>query len=179
MNLFTTDTPKMLRETLCVAQGMIGRSNDPRREEHTTRLQRLIDSCDYHRPLGPDGKHGNLHTATCGCQDKVAPEIGRPEDFAIHWTTRPEEASLRVAMPEEGYCFISARAAVNVGAVKIMIDGDVKCIMTTANQCWTILRPWFMHRADPGTEFSITMSIEGEWTDSVELIASSIPPARF
>jgi hypothetical protein len=59
----------MLRETLCVAQSEVGNSpwNEGRKDEHVARLQRLIDECDRHRPLGPDGKHGDLHTATCGC----------------------------------------------------------------------------------------------------------------
>jgi hypothetical protein len=68
------DGPKMLRETLCVAQTRIGNSPDlfdeHRMHEHIERLQRLIDACDVHRPLGPDGKHGDRHTATCGCEDK-------------------------------------------------------------------------------------------------------------
>lgn len=66
------DGPKMLRETLCVAQSLIGNSNlhADRRTEHINRLQRLIAACDAHRPLGSDGKHGNRHTATCGCEDR-------------------------------------------------------------------------------------------------------------
>jgi len=61
----------MLRETLCVAQSRIGNSafDANRKEEHINRLQRLIDECDRHRPLGPDGKHGDRHTKTCGCDD--------------------------------------------------------------------------------------------------------------
>lgn len=53
------DEPKMLRETLCVAQTRIGDSllDVERIIEHVDRLQRLIDACDAHRPLGPDGKH--------------------------------------------------------------------------------------------------------------------------
>lgn len=63
------DEPKMLRETLCVAQTMIGNFDlSGRSDEHIARLQRLIDACDEHRPLGPDGKHGDRHTATCGCE---------------------------------------------------------------------------------------------------------------
>lgn len=73
-----SDSPKMLRETLCLAQSMISHSsiNPYRRDVHIAVLQRLIDACDVHRPLGPDGKHstrlahGNLHTDTCGCEDK-------------------------------------------------------------------------------------------------------------
>jgi hypothetical protein len=65
-----TDGPKMLRETLCVAQARIGNSpyDESRKREHIERLQRLIDECDRHRPLGPDGKHGDRHTDTCGCE---------------------------------------------------------------------------------------------------------------
>lgn len=63
------DEPKMLRETLCVAQVALGDTyrTDPRMWEHMDRLQRLIDECDRHRPIGPNGKHDNRHTATCGC----------------------------------------------------------------------------------------------------------------
>ena len=67
MELKTTDTPKMLRETLAVAQSTVGLRPSPRNQEHIDRLQRLIDECDRHRPLGVDGKHGDLHTPTCGC----------------------------------------------------------------------------------------------------------------
>jgi hypothetical protein len=66
------DGPKMLRETLCVAQTEIGASPWAEldlKQEHIARLQRLIDACDTHRPLGPDGKHGDRHTPTCGCED--------------------------------------------------------------------------------------------------------------
>ena len=64
------DGPKMLRETLCVAQSRIGNSwlDVGRRPEHVARIQRLIDECDRHRPLGIGGKHGDLHTPTCGCK---------------------------------------------------------------------------------------------------------------
>lgn len=68
--LTVPDSPKMLRETLCVAQSWIGNVWHPRAGEHLARLQRLIDECDRHRPLGPDGKHGDLHTDTCGCEDR-------------------------------------------------------------------------------------------------------------
>jgi hypothetical protein len=69
-NLEVQDTPKMIRETLCVAQSMMGFAGPDRRREHIERLQRLIDECDRHRPLGADGKHGELHTDTCGCERK-------------------------------------------------------------------------------------------------------------
>jgi len=63
------DDPKMFRETLCIAQAAIGLMGEMGRP-HIERLQRLIDEFDRHRPLGPDGKHGNRHTETCGCEDK-------------------------------------------------------------------------------------------------------------
>lgn len=28
----------------------------------------LINMIDRHRPVGSDGKHGDLHTPTCGCE---------------------------------------------------------------------------------------------------------------
>lgn len=64
------DSPKMLRETLCVAQARIGNSphDEGRKREHIDRLQRLIDECDRKRPLGTNGKHDSLHTDECGCQ---------------------------------------------------------------------------------------------------------------
>ncbi len=68
------DDIKMLRETLCLAQGLINRAYDctdhVQRKYHSDRIQSLIDECDHHRPLGVNGKHGNLHTETCGCEDK-------------------------------------------------------------------------------------------------------------
>lgn len=61
------DSLKMLRETLCEAQAFIGRHGH---EEDSERIGRLIAEIDRQRPLGPDGKHGNLHTLTCGCEDR-------------------------------------------------------------------------------------------------------------
>ena len=64
------DGPKMLRETLCVAAVRIGNApDDGRRRQHMDRIQRLIDECDRKRPIGPDGKHDDRHTAECGCDE--------------------------------------------------------------------------------------------------------------
>lgn len=70
------DDPKMLRETLCVAQDVIGRSlpDTDRKHKHIARISRLITECDRHRPLGPNGKHGDRHTPTCGCDDVPLPD---------------------------------------------------------------------------------------------------------
>lgn len=73
--LFVTDpkdTLKMLRETLCVAQSAIGQGKvgGSRHDGHIERIGRLIVEIDRQRPLGPDGKHRDLHTPFCGCEDK-------------------------------------------------------------------------------------------------------------
>ena len=62
------DTLKMIRETLCVASsGLSLLTGDVTR--HTERITRIIHEIDRQRPLGPDGKHGDRHTPTCGCED--------------------------------------------------------------------------------------------------------------
>lgn len=71
---------KMLRETLCRAQSNVAhRETDRDAIECDMRIiGGLIRQIDAHRPLGPDGKHGDLHTATCGCTliepDRLATE---------------------------------------------------------------------------------------------------------
>lgn len=69
-----TDSPKMLREALCLAQWTLldhaQRGMDAGTVPgHVARLGDLIAQLDRHRPLGPDGKHGDRHTPTCGCED--------------------------------------------------------------------------------------------------------------
>lgn len=54
--------PKMLRERLCQQQTFA--PDEATRDE----IQSLINLLDTHRPLGPDGKHGDRHTPTCGCE---------------------------------------------------------------------------------------------------------------
>lgn len=63
-------TPKALRETLCIAQSRIVAAgiDKERQGRDVANLQLLIDVCDQHRPIGPDGKHGDRHTDTCGCE---------------------------------------------------------------------------------------------------------------
>lgn len=68
VEIHCTDSLKMVRETLCVAQTSIGNSTEPRAGVHLARLGRLIDDIDRQRPLGADGRHGDLHTRTCGCK---------------------------------------------------------------------------------------------------------------
>lgn len=64
---------KATREALCAAQWALGEAAARGVDVDTTparvaRLQMLINEIDVHRPLGPDGKHGNRHTPTCGCE---------------------------------------------------------------------------------------------------------------
>lgn len=56
--------PKHLREALCV------QSHYAPDEDTRDAIGALIRVLDRHRPLGNDGKHGDLHTLTCGCEDK-------------------------------------------------------------------------------------------------------------
>ncbi|NKS12565.1 hypothetical protein GS580_16635 [Rhodococcus hoagii] len=56
--------PKILTEYLCAQQTFA--PDDFTRGE----IQRLINVLHLHRPTGSDGKHGRLHTPTCGCEDK-------------------------------------------------------------------------------------------------------------
>lgn len=73
--VYTGTSLKMTREALCLAQTRLGgcrcgievAAEQDRRASEV--LQRLINSVDLQRPLGPDGKHGERHTATCGCPD--------------------------------------------------------------------------------------------------------------
>ncbi len=62
------DSPKSVREALCVAQQSMLLRDDPRLMIYIDKVSRLIDECDRNRPLGPDGSHGDRHTATCGCE---------------------------------------------------------------------------------------------------------------
>lgn len=69
------DSFKMLRETLCRAESAITFLRDDRGEIETdevdlARIGRLVAEIDRQRPLGPDGKHGELHTPSCGCEDR-------------------------------------------------------------------------------------------------------------
>lgn len=65
--------PKNVREALCAAQSSLAESmrrdgyRDPKVPGYIAEIQHIIDEIDYTRPLGSDGKHGNLHTLRCGC----------------------------------------------------------------------------------------------------------------
>lgn len=78
-HLVLTDSLKGVRETLCVAATAINHSPDfrSRAASDSALIGRLIAEIDRQRPLGPDGKHGERHTETCGCE--------RPGLHCVHW----------------------------------------------------------------------------------------------
>ncbi len=57
----------MLREDLCRRQVQ----PDDWPAPIASAVDVLIAMIDKHRPLGDDGKHGDLHTDTCGCLDRL------------------------------------------------------------------------------------------------------------
>jgi hypothetical protein len=69
-------SPKMLRETLCVAQAGLaelerqtpGYNAGGTIATHIRRLHLLVEEIDRMRPLGPGGKHDERHTPVCGCK---------------------------------------------------------------------------------------------------------------
>lgn len=72
---------KTLREDLCRHQS---RRDLP--DQIASGVDVLIAMIDKHRPLGVDGKHGDLHTATCGCTDQPIDDCPEPScvDGVIH-----------------------------------------------------------------------------------------------
>jgi hypothetical protein len=56
--------PKYLTEAICGQQ--VYAPDDETREA----MNDLLDILERHRPLASNGKHGNLHTPTCGCDEK-------------------------------------------------------------------------------------------------------------
>lgn len=69
------DSLKALRETLSRAQSAIHAQQEKYAPWETDaadleRMDRLIAEIDRQRPLGADGKHSDLHTPTCGCEDR-------------------------------------------------------------------------------------------------------------
>ena len=76
-DLHLDDTLKSIRETLCVASTAVNHVPEyaSRAAWDTALIGRIIAEIDQQRPLAADGKHGDLHTPTCGCEDK--PTMGR------------------------------------------------------------------------------------------------------
>lgn len=75
---------KATREALCVAQAWLGGVHDNGEAARAiTTIQHLIDDIDRQRPLGPDGKHGDRHAPTCGCEDAVTMALTANPDFYL------------------------------------------------------------------------------------------------
>lgn len=68
-------SPKTLRETMCVVESALSALERERPgfnaggtiASHRERVAQIIRECNRKRPTGSDGKHGNLHTDECGC----------------------------------------------------------------------------------------------------------------
>ncbi len=61
--------PKLLTEYLCSQLPYV--PDTPTREA----IEHLIGVLHSHRPVGSNGKHGDLHTPTCGCDDTASPRL--------------------------------------------------------------------------------------------------------
>lgn len=81
---------KMLGEALAVAENRL--LSEPQYRSLARHLGGLLRQVNHHRPTGTDGKHGDLHTATCGCDD-ANPQphtITRAELEQAWWDTCPD-----------------------------------------------------------------------------------------
>jgi hypothetical protein len=68
----SSDLPKEVREALCAAQSALNERARAGIDVHRVptwveQIQVLINAVEEHRPLAANGKHGDLHTPTCGC----------------------------------------------------------------------------------------------------------------
>jgi hypothetical protein len=74
----TDTTPKAMHEALCAAQSALGER--ARSGVDVQRVPRWVASLgvlaaeiERVRPTGPNGKHGDLHTPSCGCEGHNGP----------------------------------------------------------------------------------------------------------
>lgn len=77
------DDPKSTAEALCAAQSALAEraraGMDEARVPHwIDSIQQLLNIIAVHRPTGPDGKHGERHTNTCGCEGHDEPWLVAP-----------------------------------------------------------------------------------------------------
>ncbi|ASR84086.1 hypothetical protein SEA_TEACUP_74 [Arthrobacter phage Teacup] len=61
------ESVKGLREDLCVVQSALNMYPSGDQKSRVRRIGEIINQLDVMRPLGSNGKHGNLHTDKCGC----------------------------------------------------------------------------------------------------------------
>lgn len=140
---------KMLHEALCVAQSALverasGGRDIARVPFWIAQIGSLIAAIDEHRPLGPDGKHGDRHTATCGCDGPRPPFDERtlpmatgdypPLHPSAHTTTTvrttpptgfTEDQDLRVRALGRAYNILGEAASVwdAIAVANYIIDG--------------------------------------------------------
>ncbi|WP_189079259.1 hypothetical protein [Mangrovihabitans endophyticus] len=120
------DGPKMLRETLCLAQTAIGAVAGVTGQHHIALLQRLVDECDRHRPLGRDGTHGDRHTRTCGCEDKQGARLVRVFTFR-RWSGREESVT-------------ASSVEIAASGALVFRDGDRIVLAVSSPRDWHDLR---------------------------------------
>lgn len=59
--------PKMLHEAMTTAAYLLRTYGDLNSEPLAKIAADIAKECERLRPLGPNGKHGDLHTEWCGC----------------------------------------------------------------------------------------------------------------
>jgi len=119
------DSLKMLRETMCLAQTAIGHAVGQRLDEHIARLGRVIAEIDRQRPLGVDGKHGDRHTPTCGCES--SPPFHAMLDELLAATT--------IAQPDAPRGIISAVTQTEPTAHPFVVE-DIKRLYDKLSEPW-------------------------------------------
>lgn len=67
--VLSNHTLKSIREAMCLAQAALGHAGTDQMMHASDVLADLICDIDRQRPLGPNGKHGDLHTRDCQCDD--------------------------------------------------------------------------------------------------------------
>jgi hypothetical protein len=83
------DSVKMLREALCLAEQAMHETGVNIAASQKRRIAGLIRELDRHRPLGIDGRHGDLHTRTCGCGGRGSVIIEARPVIVIHLEDPP------------------------------------------------------------------------------------------
>jgi len=69
MVMVDVGTPKMAREHFAVIQTIVAQEDIFQQNVPAQNMiSNVLEQLDAHRPLGIDGKHGDLHTDTCGCE---------------------------------------------------------------------------------------------------------------
>lgn len=68
---FDIGKPKIAGEYFRRLQHLVIQSQLPSSGSLQLFLADKIEQLDKMRPLGPDGKHGDRHTAECGCEDLI------------------------------------------------------------------------------------------------------------